>query len=220
MYQHPSTVVLVRTLRVELITRFGIGKQSSSRLAHQRLLVFVCLPLPHSTWSGNVCKSACQEDSEMPLISPILLLWHNCCGIWSSSTDLGSVVRSLELYRIPGWGQWLGWCPSSSPVWATPCSGMTAMEGALQVLRMQFPNIPLGVQDDQWSIGSMFIYSARSEREPFGFQPCSSLMFSLHFIRRFPPTIMIPFQASALTPSVDVSNVLGFGLHSGCEKDS
>lgn len=50
---------LVHMLRVELITRFGMGKQPSSRLAHQRLLGFVCLPLQHSAKteaSANVAQ--------------------------------------------------------------------------------------------------------------------------------------------------------------------
>lgn len=64
---------------------------------------------------------ASREDLEVPLISPVLLLWHNYCGILSSSTDLESVVSSLEMYSIPEWYElqstWLCICSVPFCIW-------------------------------------------------------------------------------------------------------
>lgn len=114
---------------------------------------------------------------------------------------------------------WLRWCPSvlhlqfthvADPLLWNDCHGGSSV----QVWWVQFTYISLDVHDYPWAIGSRFIYSVKS-LSGFIFihlyvQPAFGQMSST--------CITIPFQATALTPTVDVSNVLGFALHSGCAK--
>lgn len=73
-----------------------------------------------------------------------------------------------------------------------------------------WPPVAVDVHDYHWATGPRFVYHVRSGREYFGVQFIS--IFILQLVKWVPPAVMIPNQASALTPGDYVSKVLGFAL--------
>lgn len=87
-------------LRVESITRFGIGKKFCFRPVHQRLSLFVspsaALCVVWKQLQTSFSKSASQKDFKVPSSCPVHLPWHNCCGTWSFSTDCCKKHRNVQ----------------------------------------------------------------------------------------------------------------------------